>query len=44
MSDRFDLSFDRVVGHEGGLSLDRNDRGNWTSGKIGVGSLNGTKP
>ena len=43
MSDRFDLSFDRVVGHEGGLSLDRNDRGNWTSGKIGVGSLNGTK-
>ena len=43
MSDRFDLSFERVVGHEGGLSLDRNDRGNWTSGKIGVGSLNGTK-
>ena len=43
MSDRFDLCFDRVVGHEGGLSLDRNDRGNWTSGKIGVGSLNGTK-
>ena len=43
MFDRFDLCFDRVVGHEGGLSLDRNDRGNWTSGKIGVGSLNGTK-
>ena len=43
MSDRFDLSFERVVGHEGGLSLDPNDRGNWTSGKIGVGSLNGTK-
>ena len=43
MSDRFDLCFDRVVGHEGGLSLDSNDRGNWTSGKVGVGSLNGTK-
>ena len=43
MSDRFDLCFERVVGHEGGLSLDRNDRGNWTSGEIGVGSLNGTK-
>lgn len=43
MADNFDKSFARVVGHEGGLSLDRNDRGNWTSGKIGVGSLNGTK-
>lgn len=27
---------------EGGLSLDRNDRGNWTSGTVGVGELKGT--
>lgn len=43
MANNFEKSFERVVGHEGGLSLDRNDRGNWTSGKVGVGSLNGTK-
>lgn len=28
---------------EGGLSLDRNDPGNWTGGKVGAGKLNGTK-
>jgi lysozyme family protein len=28
---------------EGGLSLDRNDPGNWTGGKVGVGELKGTK-
>lgn len=32
-----------VFGHEGGLSLDRNDRGNWTSGVVGQGELKGTK-
>ena len=32
-----------VFGHEGGLSLDPNDRGNWTSGVIGKGELKGTK-
>ncbi len=32
-----------VFGHEGGLSLDPNDRGNWTSGVIGKGELEGTK-
>jgi len=39
----FDFAFTRTVGHEGGLSLDRNDRGNWTSGVIGQGELRGTK-
>ena len=28
---------------EGGLSMDPTDRGNWTSGKCGVGELRGTK-
>lgn len=35
--------FDQVLGHEGGFTDDRRDRGNWTSGKIGVGQLKGTK-
>lgn len=39
----FDAAFERVIGHEGGFQNDRNDRGNWTSGKIGVGELKGTK-
>ena len=43
MKHNFEPSFEAVIGHEGGLSLDREDRGNWTSGKIGVGKLNGTK-
>lgn len=29
--------------HEGGYTSNRADRGNWTSGKIGVGVLKGTK-
>lgn len=43
MKQSFDISFQLVVGHEGGFSSDRDDRGNWTSGKVGVGKLNGTK-
>lgn len=39
----FNEAFEKVLGHEGGLSMDRMDRGNWTSGKIGVGILKGTK-
>lgn len=39
----FDQAFDRLIGHEGKLSLDPKDRGNWTSGKIGVGELRGSK-
>lgn len=39
----FDEAFARVIGHEGGLSMDRNDRGNWTGGAVGAGQLAGTK-
>ena len=45
MADRadFELAFTLVLGHEGELSLDRQDRGNWTTGVIGQGELKGTK-
>lgn len=36
-------SLELVFGHEGGLSMDRKDRGNWTTGVIGKGQLKGTK-
>ncbi len=39
----FDTAFLRVIGHEGTLSMDPTDRGNWTSGIVGVGELKGTK-
>lgn len=39
----FDKMIDRVLSHEGGYSADRNDPGNWTGGRVGVGKLNGTK-
>lgn len=38
----FDTAFDRVVLSEGKYQCDPRDRGNWTSGKIGVGELKGT--
>lgn len=39
----FDKAFDRTIGHEGGFTDNRADRGNWTSGVIGTGQLKGTK-
>lgn len=39
----FDVAFERSMGNEGGFQKDPGDRGNWTSGKIGVGELKGTK-
>lgn len=39
----FDQCFQALIKNEGGLSLDPRDRGNWTSGKVGVGELKGTK-
>jgi lysozyme family protein len=39
----FDLAFIKTIGHEGGYTSDPDDRGNWTSGKRGVGELKGTK-
>lgn len=38
----FDTVFERVVMHEGGYQCDPKDRGNWTSGKVGLGELKGT--
>lgn len=39
----YDQAFQRLIGHEGGFQADPNDRGNWTTGKIGQGELRGTK-
>lgn len=39
----FDEAFKRLIGHEGGYSADRRDPGNWTGGRVGVGTLKGTK-
>lgn len=39
----FETAFERVIGHEAGLSMDPADRGNWTTGQVGKGTLKGTK-
>lgn len=39
----FEVAFERLIGHEGKFTAGRSDRGNWTSGKVGVGELKGTK-
>lgn len=39
----FDQAFAIVVGIEGGLSMIPGDKGNWTGGKVNVGTLKGTK-
>jgi hypothetical protein len=39
----FEKAITFVLKHEGQLSLDKNDRGNWTGGEVGVGELRGTK-
>lgn len=43
MDNKFSRAFQIVIGHEGGLSLNPADRGNWDSGVIGKGTLKGTK-
>lgn len=43
MSALFDRCFEVLIGHEGGYTRNREDRGNWTGGKVGVGTLKGTK-
>lgn len=43
MQNNFDTSFKLVIGHEGGFTRDPRDKGNWTTGRIGTGSLVGTK-
>lgn len=39
----YDTAFARVIGHEGKYQVNPKDRGNWTSGIVGVGQLKGTK-
>lgn len=39
----FDEAFKLTIGHEGGYTTHRSDPGNWTGGKVGVGTLKGTK-
>ncbi len=39
----FDKTFDELIGVEGGFQNDPKDRGNWTSGRCGVGECKGTK-
>ena len=39
----FDEAFTKLIGNEGTLSMDPKDRGNWTSGRVGVGQLKGSK-
>lgn len=43
MKDNFDVAIERILNHEGGYTNNPKDRGNWTTGKIGVGQLKGTK-
>lgn len=39
----FDRAINRILSHEGAFTANPADRGNWTSGKIGIGQLKGTK-
>ena len=39
----YSRAFELVVGHEGGMTRDPRDRGNWTTGRIGHGVNKGTK-
>ncbi|WP_432745784.1 glycosyl hydrolase 108 family protein [Methylobacter sp. G7] len=39
----FEKAIKRILSHEGGFTQNPTDRGNWTSGRIGVGKLKGTK-
>lgn len=39
----FDAAFEELIGLEGGFQNRPSDRGNWTSGRIGVGVCKGTK-
>jgi lysozyme family protein len=41
--DQFLTYFDRLIASEGAYTISYEDPGNWTSGRVGVGSLKGTK-
>jgi len=38
----FDTAIDRLLSHEGGFTIDADDPGNWTGGRLNVGELKGT--
>jgi len=40
---KFETAFKKLIGNEGGFTRAWGDRGNWTSGIVGVGKRNGTK-
>lgn len=40
---RFPVYIERILAHEGGYSDDHRDPGNWTGGRVNVGTLKGTK-
>lgn len=42
-SEFFMKVFERTIGHEGKFQKDTRDRGNWTGGEVGKGTLKGTK-
>lgn len=39
----FEKAFEELIGNEGGYKCQQHDRMDWTSGKVGVGELKGTK-
>lgn len=39
----FDVAFSRLINVEKGFTDDKADPGNWTSGRVGIGELKGTK-
>lgn len=43
MSEASAKAFAYIEGVEGELSMDPNDKGNWTGGRVGVGQLRGSK-
>lgn len=43
MKQNLNHAIDLIFGHEGGISTRKDDPGNWSSGKVGVGELCGTK-
>lgn len=43
MNKIYNDAYDIILSHEGGFQNIHNDRGNWTSGKVGVGQNKGTK-
>lgn len=40
---KFETAFAELIGNEGGYKAEKTDRMDWTSGKVGVGELRGTK-